>query len=48
MGKFWFSSIKSFHETSPFLLKSTNSAFHLNRKPHMHFVVSMDGTMVYI
>jgi hypothetical protein len=49
MGEFWFCGIKSFHEGFPFLLKSTNSLFHLDFKPYMHFVVSLDGTiMVYI
>jgi hypothetical protein len=48
MGEFWLCGIKSFHEMFPILLKSTNSTFHLDFKPYMHFVVSMDGTMVYI
>jgi hypothetical protein len=30
------------------LFKSTNSPFHLDFKPYMHFVVSLDGTMVRI
>ncbi len=46
--EFWFCGIKYFHEMFSFLLKSTNSPFHLDLKPHMHFVVNMDGTMVYI
>jgi len=48
MEFFWFCGIKSFHEASPFSLKSTNSQFHLDFKPYMHFVVSLDGTMVRI
>jgi hypothetical protein len=48
MGEFWFCEIKSFHGVFPFSLKSTNSPFHLNLKPHMYFVISLDDTMVYI
>jgi hypothetical protein len=40
MGEFWFCGIKYFHETFPFSLKSTNSPFHLDLKPHMHFVLN--------
>jgi hypothetical protein len=46
MGGFWFYGIKSFHEGFPFLVKSTNSLFHLDLKPYMHFVVSLDGTIM--
>jgi hypothetical protein len=48
MGEVWFCEIKSFHEVSPFSFKSTNFPFHLDPKPYMHFVVSMEGAMVYI
>jgi hypothetical protein len=46
MGEFWFCGIKSFHEGFPFLLKSPNSPSHLDLKPYMHFVVSLDGTIM--
>jgi hypothetical protein len=46
MGEFWFCGIKYFHERFPFSLKSTNSPFHLDLKPYMRFVVSLDGTIM--
>ncbi len=48
MEFFLFCGIKSFHEASPFSLKSTNSPFHLDLKPYMNFNVNLDGTMVRI
>jgi hypothetical protein len=44
MGEFWFCGIKYFHEAFPFSLKSINFSFHLDPKPHMHFVLNQTWT----
>jgi hypothetical protein len=44
MGEFWLCGIKYFLEAFPFLLKSTNSPFHLDLKPHKHFALNQAWT----